>query len=522
MNRRKSSRRIVSSLLGAALALASMSVASRAQSLFSTSNVGLGGGTAPNAIASGDLNGDGNLDYVTENYLTDNFTVLLGDGAGNFTPSLVGFASPFGTQTSSFVLIETSGDKMLDLVASTFYNPAIGIMKGTGTGAFNAPTGVNLPVTTIGVQAADFTGDGRADMLANSYSNDEFELVTALGGGSFSYTSSISFASPFGTVLGTFGIADFNLDGKLDFASATFYTAGFGVLLGSGGGAFGSPTLFVSGSSTDALATGDLNSDGIPDVALLDTGVELVRPWLGDGTGSFLAGSTLKTRPNPFGLAVGDVSGDGRADVVITESFTDKVRVYVGTASGFAPTDLYIAGNDPQLIAFGDFDSDGHMDLAVANVGSNNVTLLHGTTATPTGCSLYGTGTSGASGRLGINANQTPAPNTPTFAVSQTNAPADKIGLLLIANVQDLAGSDPLGAGFLLHVNLAASSFFLGLNFDSDGHGAGIAGVPIPNNPSLSGVTVFAQGLWLETITETCSPSPFGVVTSKGLSITIQ
>ncbi|HKE01006.1 MAG TPA: VCBS repeat-containing protein, partial [Planctomycetota bacterium] len=322
--------------------------------------------------------------------------------------------------------------------------------------------------------------------------------------------------------LGSFAIADFNLDGKLDFASATFYTAGFGVLLGSGGGAFGAPTLFMSGTSTDAVAAGDLNSDGAPDVALLDTGSELVRPWLGNGTGTFAAGTTLKTRPDPFGLAVGDVSGDGRADVVITESFTDKVRVYVGSPTGFLPTDLYIAGSDPQLITIGDFDSDGHMDIAVANVGSNNVTLLHGTTATPTGCSSYGTGTSGCSGLLGINANQTPAVNTPTFALTQTNAPPDKIGLCLIANVQDLAGSDPLALGFLLHVNLGASTFFIGLNFDSDGVGAGISSVPIPNNPSLSGATVFAQGLWLENINETCSPSPLGVVTSKGLSVTIQ
>jgi hypothetical protein len=53
-------------------------------------------GKSPNDIATGDFNGDGNLDLVLANTETPNLTILLGDGKGGFEPSP---HSPFDTRS---------------------------------------------------------------------------------------------------------------------------------------------------------------------------------------------------------------------------------------------------------------------------------------------------------------------------------------------------------------------------------------------------------------------------------------
>ena len=44
-------------------------------------------GTNPVSNATADLNGDGHLDLLITNYITDNVSVLFGDGDGGFTPT---------------------------------------------------------------------------------------------------------------------------------------------------------------------------------------------------------------------------------------------------------------------------------------------------------------------------------------------------------------------------------------------------------------------------------------------------
>jgi hypothetical protein len=103
---------------------------------------------------------------------------------------------------------------------------------------------------------------------------------------------------------------------------------------------------------------------------------------------------------------------------------------------------------------------------------------------------------------------------------SPTGAPTpSSLGLLLVADAQDAAGSDLFGFGFLLHVDFLASAFVLGLDATSDVDGYGVAPLPIGSVPSLAGATVYAQSLWLWLA---CAPSPLHPSMSRGLAITFQ
>jgi hypothetical protein len=94
---------------------------------------------------------------------------------------------------------------------------------------------------------------------------------------------------------------------------------------------------------------------------------------------------------NPRAVAVGDFNEDGIPDLVVTSpanfshgGFGSRIGILIGNASGFQPNGTfqpevtYAAGIEPYSAALGDFNGDGITDLAVTNWGGNNVSILFG------------------------------------------------------------------------------------------------------------------------------------------------
>jgi hypothetical protein len=67
-------------------------------------------------------------------------------------------------------------------------------------------------------------------------------------------------------------IADFNLDGRLDIASANYWDTTLSVFLGNGDGTFASPTAVTVGKLPAGITAADLNRDGVPDLAFASFG----------------------------------------------------------------------------------------------------------------------------------------------------------------------------------------------------------------------------------------------------------
>ena len=186
-------------------------------------------------------------------------------------------------------------------------------------------------------------------------------------------------------------VADFNLDGIPDLATASGGGNSVTVLLGNGTGGFsiapGSPV--PTGSGQLGIVTGDFNGDGIPDLAAGNSasGVTTVTILLGNGQGGFSPGTAVSLSPGtgPIALAAGDFNGDGMLDLVVADRVNSNVTILLGNGKGsFAPTPaspitLGAAYIGPGSIVVGDFNDDGFQDLAIANQTSNNITILMGT-----------------------------------------------------------------------------------------------------------------------------------------------
>ena len=145
------------------------------------------------------------------------------------------------------------------------------------------------------VTVGDFNGDGRADLAAVNGGDDNLGVLFGKGDGTFA----AQVTSPVGTEPDAIAAADFDGDGKLDLAVVNGIVSGVaptsgptvGVLLNKGGGAFAAQVEYPVGASfysqPQALALGDLNGDGAPDIAVTTQGDNTVSVLLNEGGGTF-------------------------------------------------------------------------------------------------------------------------------------------------------------------------------------------------------------------------------------------
>lgn len=182
-------------------------------------------------------------------------------------------------------------------------------------------------------------------------------------------------------------VGDVNGDGVMDLATADARSAAVSLVLGRGDGSFVTPARSISvGVVPHLIAFADLDRDGDLDLVASDHDSASVAVWLGDGGGGFTpaAGSPFVAhggKPHNHGLAVGDVSGDGFPDVITANQEDRSLSVLLGDGTGRlvpAPGSPIPLIADPYLSRLGDLDKDGHLDIVAPLVGGNALVVLRG------------------------------------------------------------------------------------------------------------------------------------------------
>ncbi|MCB9897434.1 MAG: VCBS repeat-containing protein [Planctomycetes bacterium] len=320
--------------------------------------VAVGGG--PVSIDTGDIDLDGDIDFVTANQLGDNVTVFENLGGGSFGPP-VGYPAD---HTHRVLLRDMNGDGVLDLVNSK--NAGLDVRLGTGTGTFGPPLTDDTGFIPRDLRLADLDADGDADVAMTIV---EEAVVTRLNDGSgmlgTPWTESVAESHD------SIFVDDRNADGWPDVAvtdTFTLYDHHAIFLDGRGDGTLAIPVATGLVVAQPPLLA-DLDGDGVLDLfTQAADGTVVASPGLGDGT--FGAGVTT---PSPWSVtatgnpvAVGDVDEDGLPDVVqIHVDSPDRgVRVLRGNgALGFVPGPISLLGFKMSKAHLLDVDGDGHLDL---------------------------------------------------------------------------------------------------------------------------------------------------------------
>ncbi|MFZ6002780.1 MAG: FG-GAP-like repeat-containing protein [Actinomycetota bacterium] len=171
-------------------------------------------------------------------------------------------------------------------------------------------------------------------------------------------------------------VGDLSGDGLPDIALAESGSpGGVSVRLGNGTGGLQPKVTFASGRPTSSVAIGDMNGDDVPDLVAgrSDGAEETLYVLLGTGGGWFAQGEELSVGPNPFSVVLSDLNGDDHLDVVVgsvdyTGFSPGGVGVLLGDgAGGLEQGAGYGAGQLPSSIALADLNGDGRLDMVTTD-----------------------------------------------------------------------------------------------------------------------------------------------------------
>lgn len=153
---------------------------------------------------------------------------------------------------------------------------------------------------------------------------------------------------------------------NIRFRFATILIASVGIVFAQKP-SFAPGVNYLIGATPQAVVIGDLNGDGVPDLAVTNFGSKSISIYLGKGDGTLTAAPTPTVNGSPQSLVMADLNGDGKLDLVIL-LYPQRIAVLFGNGDGtFGSPIILIVDKDPIGIAVGDLNGDGKPDIAIVN-----------------------------------------------------------------------------------------------------------------------------------------------------------
>jgi hypothetical protein len=380
------------------------------------------GASQPQLVAVGSFNS--HFDNTPDLFITNrdgSYTVLLGDGRGTFgvfvprayprpqiggqggVGRIDGLAGPEGVVTGDF-----NDDGLTDVaVAGTGDEGvpgAVQVLRGLGNGQFELASSLDLSEGAVPtyLTAADLDEDGNTDLVVSDFANNQVQIYTGNGNLTFglhdyNYAAN-GVANPEQTV-----VADFNGDGNLDIAVASlgdFENGTVSLFRGLGGGYITAAGFVALGKGgAIGLAAGDLDGDGLPDLAVANYGspaqgaqtLSLLRNASTGGALTFAAPIHLNVGDHLLNVVIADFNGDRRLDLAVSsagntvDDSTRDHRLIVLYNQGGPPGAInpmmhtalpLVTGWNPIGLVSADLNGDGLPDLVSANQASNSVSVF--------------------------------------------------------------------------------------------------------------------------------------------------
>ncbi len=327
-------------------------------------------GLGAEAIAIGDINGDGWEDIVTGNdgMTSQTLTVLLNSGKGGVSQfqeiEVLSIDENEFLHTRQIQLADLDHDGLLDVLVgfhSAFVNQpnATAILFGDGAGSFSNRTMVETGITRLlgpgmtavadldsdqGPEAVVLDGNRTSVLLRLNESRQLLEPVELPQPGSFEQV--------------TLDTGDLDLDGYNDLVFGDGPNGSIRVLFNSGSGVFSSTdSIRIRGIRPENILVADLTGDDLPEIIAANLIPSLipsstVQVFWNEGNREFTVGDPLHLGTEisfPGWLASGDVDGDGFGDFAVSDEFNGSITVFLNRRA--MPT------GDPDLT------HDGYIDI---------------------------------------------------------------------------------------------------------------------------------------------------------------
>ena len=431
------------------------------------------GGTLPDlAVVFNDVNA--NTFVILQNQDNGNFVqvtpspIALGTneagqvaiGTGVFRNDSTKFST---TQAPDVVLVNSTSNNVSVLLGNV---DATGKANGVFTEAPGSPFAVgNNPRSVV---VADFNGDGFLDLAVANQADNSISLFRGNGDGTFTEfpsspfkltnSSTISETAPVAMVSANFRnqINTINNGSEVDLAVVNQGSNNVAILLSSVDSSLNvtlteaSNSPIAVGTTPVAIATGDLNADGVPDLAVVNQGNASVSGSVSillgssnlDGTFTPATGSPLATAATPAGIVIASFANGTVPDIAVTNKGSSTLGVYLGLGSGtFASRIELNTPPGPSALIASALTTSGLPDIALVSqdpaASQGEVTVIQDS--------------SNFANSVATGAAQTPYPASEyvdlgvKIKATPTLHPNNEVTLLLEFEIRALAGSSVNG-----------------------------------------------------------------------------
>ncbi|MGC5019075.1 S8 family serine peptidase [Micromonospora sp. DT47] len=289
------------------------------------------------ALAVLDANGDGKQDVA----LTSSAGVELFRQTDSGTLESTGTID--GTADSSAITAaDMDGDGDTDLVVTS-----------AGIKLLTQEADHTFTVSTVAAEASpelevgDADGDGRMDVVGFL---DKTVRVWHRTDAGWNRTDHLVYSGTWG--IEGIEVADVSNDGRADIVTTLYLNtpaANVAVLWQNADGTLAGPQLFPSGDLPEPVESADVNGDGRNDVVTLQSTSVAVLPQQADGSFGAPGFSDMgyATHTSPQGMALGDIDGDNKIDVVTANYNYGLVLAYNGAKPSPVGEQRWVQGVSP-------------------------------------------------------------------------------------------------------------------------------------------------------------------------------
>ncbi|MBS1643119.1 MAG: VCBS repeat-containing protein [Bacteroidetes bacterium] len=253
--------------------------------------------SSPEIVAIGDLDGDGKPDLAVADYSSKISVLRNTSVSGSITSSSFAAKVDFATggSTPTLVIADLDGDGKPELIASNSSSNTISVFRNVSSSgsitssSFAAKVDFTTGTTPVSLAIGDLDGDGKLDLVAANYGSSTVSILRNTS--SVGSITSSSFAT------------------KVDF---------------------------TTGNGPQSVAIGDLDGDGKPDLAvanfnLSSTTVSIFRNTSVSGSitsSSFATKVDFATGVRPISVAIGDLDGDGISDLAVANFTSNTLSIF--------------------------------------------------------------------------------------------------------------------------------------------------------------------------------------------------
>lgn len=274
-------------------------------------------GSSPYAIAAGKFNADNNWDLAVVNSGSNTVSILLGNGNGTFSAPVNFFV---GSSPISIAVGDVNNDSKQDLVVANFggfFSGSVSVLLGNGSGGFVAGNSVRTRTQPAFVLMTNLNGDANKDLVIANFGSDSVSTYFGLGNGTFQLNQNVAVGS---------GPVAVEIPAAVDVN--------------------GFRTLLAANYNGDSVTSCSVSPAGTVSSCFTNVGYG----------------------PNPVSLTSADYLGSGAITFATALSGTNVVRF--GTLTNVT------VGQNPNALKTADFNNDGKPDMVSVNSGSNDVSVM--------------------------------------------------------------------------------------------------------------------------------------------------